>query len=297
MSAIDSHLSEALSIIRGASFKIKSITDVNIRVQGDSIINQRSYSYDRTYGLNNNGNIFNPNDWRQTGVTYNQQEWGDTIYELNKSSEAPEPEESWLNKHTNVQANLWQHEFDALDNEYSVGFEKWESEHHNAELHALGYETNGEASLSYGENGLQAEVLANAEVYALKAEYEGTYGPAYVNAEAFVGAEANASANVNFNPLSGDASVSAGGEAFAGGKIEAAGGFENDNGKVEANAGVTYGIGIEAKADVGLEDGKIKAEVDLGATLGLGVDVGFDIEVDVKETAKDLTGWIPGIDW
>jgi len=336
MGAIDSHLSAALGIVKSAQTKIKTQTNsstnsnrpyvlkdgtvvedpsdihlYNMRPAEtddgskattgvkDSLFekNQREYSFDRSYRLDENGNPFNRDDWNQTGVHYEEQRWGETTFDVERDNEPNEPEKSWLNTHASAQANLWENDLEALEHEGSVYSDSWGSDGNKLEVSALGYETDADASLSIGRDGVQAELSANAEAYALKAEYEGTYGPGYLNAEAAVLAEANVTADINFNPLNGDASITAGGEAFAGGKFEAATGLQGDNGKVEANAGVTYGIGIEAKADVGLEDGKVKAEVDLGATLGLGVDVGFEVEVDVMETAKDLTGWIPKTPW
>jgi len=331
MGAIDNHLSAALGIVKGAQTKIQSQVNrdtnpnrpyvlkdgtavedpsdihlynmrpteaesdfgINASIKDSFERHQNEYSFDRTYRLDEGGNPFSRDDWNQTGVYYEEKKWGETTFDVERDNEPNDPEKSWLSTHASVQANLWDHEFDALSHEGSVYNENWG----DVEVSALGYETGAEANVSIGKDGVQAEISANAEAYALKAEYEATHGPAFFKAEAAVLAEASASAEVNFNPLNGDASVSGGVEAFAGGKIETAGGIQGDNGKVEANAGVTYGIGFEAKADVGLEDGKVKADVDLGATLGLGVDLGFEVEVDLKETAKDLTGWIPKTPW
>jgi len=265
----------------------------------DSVdIHQREYSYNKTHRLDeNSSNVFNRDNWNQTGVSYEEKSWNDSTYRVERDNEPKKPEKSWIDEHTNAKVKVWDTEFESLNHEGSVYGKEWESEHQKASFDVLGYETEAGAELSIGRDGVTAEATAHAEVYVFKAEYEANYGPGYFKAETSVGAEADANAKVNFNPRSGDASVTVGAEAHIGGKIEAATGVEGQYGKAEANAGVTYGLGIEAKADMGIEDGKIKAEVDLGATLGLGFDVGFDVEVDAKETAKSATGWIPGTSW
>lgn len=259
---------------------------------------QNEYSYNETHRMDDNsGNPFNRDNWDQTGVSYEEKKWDEETYSIERGNEPSEPEKSWIDEHTDAKAKVWDTEIEALNHEGSVHGNEWENEHHKAGYDVLGYETNGEASVSIGRDGVEAEASASAEVYVFKAEYEATYGPGYTRAETSVGADAEVTAAVNFNPTNGDASVTVGGEAFAGGKVEVATGVEGQYGKAEANAGVTYGIGGEAKADVGIEDGKIKAEIDLAATVGLGFDVGFEVEIDAKETAKSATGWIPGTPW
>ncbi len=249
-----------------------------------------SYSYKSTYRMDEDAkNPLDRDHWRQTGVAYEEKQNGESVFSVERSEEPKESEKPWLDTHLNTNAQLVGGNIDAISHKESLIGVTLENEHHKLEVDAVGYETGGDAAISFGKDGINAQLSANAEVYLLRAEYEATYGPAYARAEAFVGAEAKADAELNFNPMNGDVNVGVGAEAFAGGKVEVSGGIQGDNGKLGGNAGVTYGIGGELNADVGIKDGKVQAEFDIGATLGLGVDLGFEVEVDAGKIASDVT--------
>ncbi len=260
--------------------------------------------------------------WKQTGYAMERKDWNETTASIEVKDNKPiEDNKTWLdeNKYVDASANIAETEIEALQHKDSVVGGAWGNEHHQLEVDALGYETGGDAAISFDKDGLNARASANAEVYLLRAEYEATYGPGYAKAEAFVGGEANIDAEINFNPMNGEVNAGVGGEAFVGGKLEAETGLESDHGKVGVNGGVSYGIGAEFNADVGIKDGKVQAEFDVGATLGLGVDLGFEVEVDAGQiasdvtsnvtdgvtdaagkgvdAAKELTGWIPKTPW
>ncbi|MGB5436664.1 MAG: hypothetical protein WBM98_12300, partial [Maribacter sp.] len=261
-----------------------------------------SYSLDGSSRFEHNRET---GEWDMTYIHIERQDWGETTAEIELGTD-PDADKNWLQENTYVDANLhiMGGDIEAMQHEGSVWGDDWGSENNHLEMDVLGYETGGSATLGLDENGLNAEVTANAEVYLFNAEYEGSYGPAYTEAQIFVGAEAEVSAGLNFNPMEGDLSASAGGEAFAGGKLEAEGGLRGDNGTLAGNAGITYGIGGELSGDVGFDDWTLAAEFDVGATLGVGVDLGFEVELDARETASDAldlgkkaTGWIPGTPW
>lgn len=242
-------------------------------------------------------NIFDQSNREITTSKIEVTENGETVFKDEFGNESTEKDKSWLDQHSTTRVNVAGDKIDSLTHENSVIGATFENEHNKLEVNALGYETGADYSVGIENGKINAQMNANAEVYLFKGEYEGRYGPAYGKGEVFVGAEATASLEANFDPKNGDVNASAKAEAFAGGKAEASAGLEGDNGKLGGNAGVTYGVGGELGGDIGMKDGKVKAKVDIGATVGLGFDVGFEAEVDVKETAKDVTGWIPGTPW
>jgi len=165
------------------------------------------------------------------------------------------------------------------------------------EVKTFGYSTSGGGALSATVNSIKANFNANASAFLLNAQISAEYGPLSAKGAVSIQATANLNSEIDFDPLNGEVAVSGGGEVFAGGKAEVELGAKNDNGGIASNAGVTYGAGLESKVEVGLKDGVVKGEVDLGATVGLGVDVGIELELNVIETAKALTVWIPKTPW
>ena len=229
--------------------------------------------------------------WETTHVELERQDWNEQTAHL-ELGESPEDNENWFDENSHVEANvnLYEHDFEVLTHDGAVLEGEWGSENNSLEVNAFGYETGASATLGFNSDGFNGELAVNAEVYLLSAEYQGSYGPGYLNAEVFVGAEAEAGVEVNFNPMDGTANLGVGAEAFVGGKAEAEAGIEGQYGNLGGNAGVTYGLGAEFNADVGLEDWAVSAEFDIGATLGLGVDLGFEVEFDARETVGDLAG-------
>ncbi|WP_010182924.1 hypothetical protein [Aquimarina agarilytica] len=299
----------------GGSNTTNKTRDFGLQVGEQGIFEKKSYDRDFTRGISDSGtlldrqtkfsssstyrpivgkNIFDPNNRKITGSNISVTENGKEIFKDEWSHESKEKEKSWLKKHSSANLKGFG---DGVSREKSVFGATFENENNKLQVDAIGGEIGGGYSGGFKNGAFNAQAHVNAEAYLLKAEYEGRYGPAYGNAEVFVGAEGTAKLEANFDPRSGD--INAGGkvEGFAGGKAEASAGLEGDNGKLGGNAGVTYGIGGELGGDIGMKDGKVKAKVDIGATVGLGFDVGFEAEVDVKETGKDLTGWIPGTPW
>lgn len=198
---------------------------------------------------------------------------------------------------TNIDANasgiLYQAE---AERSGTVAEARYEGEHGSAAIRGPGYEVNGEASLTIDDGRINANAEASAEVYLANVEFEASYGPASVNAEAYVGASAEIETSINFDPLNGDIAAQAGGEVFVGGKAEAEATVSiSDNADIGVGGGVSYGIGAEFEAKAGFEDGTLDFEFDAGATLGLGVDLSFDVEVDVFETASDIGNGIKDI--
>lgn len=160
------------------------------------------------------------------------------------------------------------------------------------ELKAGAAELTGEASLSYGKEGFRAKGDLELDAYLGKATYNGAIAGTSIAAVGMIGANAALSGGAYLNPTQGDLGAKVGGEAFVGGKLDGSVSKDFDVGGIEGSGqvrgGVSYGLGIEAKADIGMDNWDFKGEVDIGATVGLGVNIGFTFELDLSSVAETV---------
>lgn len=243
--------------------------------------NEREWGSNRTYERNEDGG------WDLVSSSTEETHWGETVSET-RTGDAEEDDRSWVDRNVDVTVTIAEAELEHLDVEGSVAGVEYQSENVRAAADVLGYETDVDAALNIGEDGIQGELSAEAQAYLMRAQLEAEFGPGFANAEAAILAEAQAGVDVSLNPFGGDVGVSGGVEAFAGGKAEVEGGVQGDVGSIGGNAGVSYGIGAELQGELGLEDGVVRASLDVGVTLGVGVDLGVEIEVDFVELGQDV---------
>jgi len=214
--------------------------------------------------------------WTPVASQHTESNWGTKT--VDERWNVPNNEQSWLREHGQASVNIWDGQ---VGIEGSLLHGEWGSENNKLTVDGFGAGAGADGRFALDlENGFVLGGNANAEVYLVKAEYEGSYGPGYVKAEAFVGAEANVGGNIEFNPLKGDVNANFNAEAFVGGKLEGETGVRGEYGQANVNGSLNYGLGAEFDANVGMDDGVIKAKVDIGATLGIGGDIGFDVELD-----------------
>jgi hypothetical protein len=168
----------------------------------------------------------------------------------------------------------------------------WKTDAGEHKVYAEGRAEAGvKAGASIGFDGLKVSASASAEATA-KAGWsaEGKIGDLAIKNDlqvfATARAEAKASAEVNFNPFSGEkvgAKVSVGAEAAAGVGIKDQVKLGD---RVEVGGGLYAGkVGAKADVDVGYKNGKLSLDVDVGASLGVGVSVKFKADADFAGTA------------
>lgn len=189
------------------------------------------------------------------------------------------------------------------------------TKHGNVEVKdTLSASVHGEAGVragaSLGFDGIKLGASASAEITA-KADWtkEVKVGDVSIKNElevfATAKAEAKASAEVNFNPFSGEkvgAKVALGAEASAGVGIQDTISLGD---KLAVGGGLYAGkVGVKADVDLGFKDGKLGVNLDVGASLGVGYSVKIKAEADFAGTAKkaandiktgDLAGKAKGV--
>lgn len=158
----------------------------------------------------------------------------------------------------------------------------------NAELNFLGYDANGAAIVSVGEDGVILTLEGEASAYLANLEWEGGVGPLGVTVEALVGASASASGDLIINPMEGDFNVEVQAGVVVGATIDANGELELGHVTIEGGATGVAGFAAEVQLDVGFEDWEFEFDAGgkLAFLLGGGVDVSFSL--DGKEIVADL---------
>ena len=153
-------------------------------------------------------------------------------------------------------------------------------------------EQNASGKIIFEDGTLQAKGEMGAGAYLAKGTYDAEMAGVGIAALGFVGAEANASGAIAFDPKKGEIGAKAEVDAFAGGKLEgsvtAKGDIAGIEGEVKAKGGISYGVGVSGKAEVGFSQGHIRGEFQVGATLGLGAEFGISADLDVQQAATTV---------
>jgi hypothetical protein len=147
------------------------------------------------------------------------------------------------------------------------------------------------ASTSYSGGQMQVAVRGSAMLGGLavaSAHLGNGYVSADARASAFVGARADGEAKLGAGKDGLDIEVDA--RVLLGGEVETEAAIDVLGVRGAAHAGVSYGLGAEAKADIEVGLGEIAFSFDLGATFGLGVSFGADLKVSPRDLGQKGAG-------
>ena len=153
-------------------------------------------------------------------------------------------------------------------------------------------EQHASGKIIFDEGALQAKAEAGAGGYVAKSTYNAEIAGVGIAAVGFAGAEANASGAIAFDPKKGEIGAKGEVDAFLGGKVEGSvskkGQFAGMDGEVKAKGGISYGAGVEGKAEVGFSQGHIKGEIQGGVAVGVGAEFGISVDLDVQQAAENI---------
>lgn len=154
---------------------------------------------------------------------------------------------------------------------------------------SAGASVNGGANVKLSADGLDASASASARAGAWGSA-SATVGSERLNStttvSGFVGAEAQASARASLG-LDG-AALSGQAGAFVGGSVGVEEEIRTGGVTSRAGAGVSYGIGAEAKGGVTVRPDHIKVEAKAKLVFGLGGELSFSADVNPREVAADV---------
>ena len=146
-----------------------------------------------------------------------------------------------------------------------------------------------DASIRYGEEGLETNIGGTAGLYAIHGEASGEIAGYDMAGQAYLGAEVVGDVNTRVDPAAGAFIVGAGVNAFAGAKAE---GSVNKNiakgVDVGAKGALMAGAGVILEGEAGFEDDVLKFDYDVGAAWGIGAEVGFEFEINVVEAGQEV---------
>lgn len=148
---------------------------------------------------------------------------------------------------------------------------------------------DGQASLRYGEDGLEANLGGTAGLYAIHGEASGQVAGVDMAGQAYLGAEVTSDVEAKLDPLARTVIVGAGVNAFVGAKAEGAVNKKIAKGvDVGTKGALMAGAGIIFEGEAGFEDNVLKIDYDLGAAWGIGAEVGFEVELNVIEAGQEI---------
>lgn len=159
----------------------------------------------------------------------------------------------------------------------------------------------GQASLRYGEDGLESNLSGTAGIHAIHGAGNSQIIGVDLAGQAYLGAEVEGKFESKMNTVTGTVALGAGVNAFVGAKAEGTATRKDlmvDGLDVGGKGALMAGVGIVAEGELGLDGGVFKADFDLGAAWGIGAQVGFTIELNPYEAGQDIvqTGW-DAISW
>ncbi len=240
--------------------------------RGDSIRTDRTGTYDRTGG----GYVWD------SSVQYSSHSANGTLTLTHGSAEASPPDHGGFSPEFNLYEWNDSAEVNVFDKQLVDG------EHLSIGVSALGAEAEAAAALGFSADGVQAEAQASAGVYAVKVEASVQAGPLAASGEAQVGAEVEAAAELQVNPLNGDANIAFEAGGFAGARAEGEVSVGAGPAEAAARGDVGVGIGGDVRADVGVDDWTVQIDLGLHGYLGIGGGGEVALEIDARELAGDV---------